>query len=199
MAKAAGIHMSECRLLEENGRRHFMAKRFDRLEDGNKLHMLSLGAIAHYDFNATGAHSYEQAMLTIRQLGLSMDAVEEQFRRMAFNIITRNQDDHVKNISFLMNRSGQWSLAPAYDVTYSYNPNGTWTSQHQMSMNGQRDHFTIENFRQCAKTVAMKRGRADAIVSQVQHAAKQWPKFADQVGVAPQQRDQIENAFRLRL
>ncbi len=122
MAQAAGITMSECRLLEENGRRHFMTRRFDRLAGGEKLHMQSLCALAHFDFNQAGAYAYEQALLTIRQLQLPMAAVEEQFRRMVFNIVARNQDDHVKNIAFLMNKQGEWSLAPAFDVTYSYNP-----------------------------------------------------------------------------
>ncbi|MCB1968611.1 MAG: type II toxin-antitoxin system HipA family toxin, partial [Candidatus Accumulibacter sp.] len=124
MAKAAGITMTDCRLLEENGRRHFMTRRFDRLAGGEKLHMQSLCALAHLDFNQPGAHGYEQALLTIRQLQLPMAALEEQFRRMAFNIVARNQDDHVKNIAFLMDKQGRWSLAPAFDVTYSYNPSG---------------------------------------------------------------------------
>ena len=111
MARAAGIDISECRLLEENGRRHFMTRRFDRLEGGEKLHMQSLGALAHYDFNLAGAYAYEQAMLVIRRLDLGMAAIEEQFRRMAFNIIARNQDDHVKNIVFLMDKTGRWSLS----------------------------------------------------------------------------------------
>ncbi len=124
MAQAAGMSMTQCRLLEERGRRHFMTRRFDREADGEKLHMQSLCALAHFDFNQAGAYSYEQALLVIRQLGLPMEAVEEQFRRMVFNIVARNQDDHVKNIAFLMNKRGEWSLAPAFDVTYSYNPSG---------------------------------------------------------------------------
>jgi len=135
MAKAAGVTMSECRLLEESGRRHFMSRRFDRLEGGEKLHMQSLCALAHFDFNHAGAYSYEQALLAMRQLNLPLEAVEEQFRRMTFNIIARNQDDHVKNIAFLMDKAGRWSLAPAFDITYSYNPTGSWTATHQMTMN----------------------------------------------------------------
>ena len=133
MARDAGIQMSECRILQENGRHHFMTRRFDREADGGKRHMQSLCALAHYDFNAAGAYSYEQALQVIRRLDLSMDTVEEQFRRMAFNILARNQDDHVKNIAFLMDRDGRWSLSPAFDVTYSFNPRGVWTGQHQMS------------------------------------------------------------------
>ncbi len=124
MAVDAGIAMSPCRLFEENGRRHFMTKRFDRLDGGEKLHMQSLGALAHFDFNLAGAYGYEQALQIIRRLGLPMSDVEEQFRRMVFNIVARNQDDHVKNIAFLMDKSGSWSLSPAFDVTYSYNPAG---------------------------------------------------------------------------
>ncbi|HET9031689.1 MAG TPA: HipA domain-containing protein, partial [Dokdonella sp.] len=120
MARAAGIDIGECRLLEENGRRHFMTRRFDRLDGGQKRHMQSLAALAHYDFNLAGAYSYEQALMLIRQLDLGMTTIEEQFRRMAFNIIARNQDDHVKNIAFLMDKAGRWSLSPAFDLTYSY-------------------------------------------------------------------------------
>lgn len=138
MARAAGITMSECRLLEENGRRHFMTRRFDRTADGHKLHMQTLGAIAHYDFRLAGAYGYEQLLQLIRRLGLGMATVEEQFRRIVFNVVARNQDDHVKNIAFLMDKSGRWSLAPAYDVIYSYNPTGEWTSVHQMTVNGAR-------------------------------------------------------------
>jgi serine/threonine-protein kinase HipA len=197
MARAAGITMSECRLLEENGRRHFMTQRFDRLEGGAKLHMQSLGALAHYDFNVAGAYSYEQALLVIRQLGLPMEAIEEQFRRMAFNIIARNQDDHVKNIAFLMDKAGNWSLSPAFDVTYSYNPAGAWTAQHQMSMNGKRDGFTLGDFRACAKSASMKRGRAETIIDEVNAAVVRWPEFAAKADVMDAWREQIANALRL--
>src|SRR4026207_1776776 len=114
----------------------------------------------------------------MRQLTLPMTAVEEQFRRMAFNIVARNQDDHVKNIAFLMNKQGGWSLAPAFDVTYSYNPTGTWTATHQMTLNGKRDAFAMEDFIACATTAVMKRGRAEAIIGEVQAAVKRWPEFA---------------------
>lgn len=199
MARAAGIDMSECRLLEEGGRRHFMTRRFDRTEDGSKLHMQSLCAMAHFDFNQAGAYSYEQAMLVIRRLGLLMQAREEQFRRMAFNIVARNQDDHVKNIAFLMDRRGNWSLSPAFDVTYSYNPQGIWTGSHQMTMNGKRDGFTLEDFRECGRAVGLKRGRAEAILGQVCEAVSRWPAFAAQAGVAEQWMEQIRGQLRLDL
>ncbi len=197
MAKAAGITMSECRLLEENGRRHFMTRRFDRLTSGAKLHMQSLCALAHYDFQQAGAYSYEQALQTIRRLKLPMAAVEEQFRRMVFNIVSRNQDDHVKNIAFLMNQSGEWSLAPAFDVTYSYNPTGSWTSTHQMTLNGRRDGFTMEDFEACAKSALMKRGRAAAIIAEVQAAVRWWPEFAAEAQIDEARRDKIQKTHRL--
>jgi len=199
MAKEAGLHMNECRLLEENGRRHFMTRRFDRLDGGEQLHMQSLCALAHFDFNQAGAYAYEQALMIIRQLNLPMADVEEQFRRMAFNIIARNQDDHVKNIAFLMDKTGRWSLAPAFDVVYSYNPTGSWTDRHQMTMNGKRDGFTLADFRACAKSALMKRGRAESIVQEVRDAVKKWPDYAEQAQVMNHWRKQIQENHRLNL
>jgi serine/threonine-protein kinase HipA len=196
MAKAAGITMSECRLLEENDRRHFMTKRFDRLQGGEKLHMQSLCALAHFDFNSPGAYSYEQALLTIRQLNLPMHDVEEQFRRMVFNVVARNQDDHVKNIAFLMDKQGQWSLAPAFDMTYSYNPEGAWTATHQMSLNGKRDGLELSDFRSVAKVASMKRGRAESIFEEVVAAVKEWPKFAAKAEVSSAWQAKIGRAHR---
>jgi serine/threonine-protein kinase HipA len=199
MAKAAGITMSECRLLEENGRRHFMTQRFDRLLGGAKLHAQSLCALAHFDFNNPAAYAYEQAFLVMRQLQLPMAQIEEQFRRMAFNVIARNQDDHVKNIAYLMNKQGQWQLSPAFDITYSYNPNGDWTAQHQMSINGKRDGFTIEDFRTCAKSAMMKRGRAEKILEEVRAVVVRWKEFAEQANVSTQWIEQIQGNLRLGL
>ena len=199
MAKAAGIEMSECRLFEEGGRRHFMTKRFDRLENGDKLHMQSLAALAHLDFNDAAAHSYEQALTVIRRLGLSMDAVEEQFRRMVFNVVARNQDDHVKNIAFLMDRRGQWSLAPAFDVMYAYNPSGAWTAHHQMSLAGKRDGFTLDDLKAVAATASMKRGRAEKIAREVTSAAARWREFAAAAGVTERQTEMIAAVHRADL
>lgn len=197
MAVAAGIRMSECRLLEENGRRHFMTKRFDRVGNAGKIHMLSLCGLAHFDFNKAGAYGYEQAMLIMRRLGLPTSAVEEMFRRMTFNIIARNQDDHVKNIAFLMDRKGTWSLAPAFDVAYSFNPSGVWTSSHQMTMNGKRDNFSMSDFKACAATVSLKRGRAESIVAEVRDAVEKWPEFAEAAKVSESWTMQIRNNLRL--
>ena len=183
MARASGIEMTECRILHENGRSHFMTRRFDRTDTGRKIHMQSLGALAHYDFNQAGAYSYEQALRVIDRLGLEKDAAEEQFRRAAFNIVARNQDDHVKNIAFLMDRSGRWSLSPAFDVTYSYNPAGRWTGAHQMTLNGKRDSFEVDDFVSCARNASLKRGRATAILRSVQGAVSRWREFAEEAGV----------------
>jgi serine/threonine-protein kinase HipA len=199
MAVAAGISMSDCRLLDEGGRRHFMTRRFDRTPAGGRLHMQSLGGLAHFDFNAAAAHSYEQALGVIRRLGLPMAQVEEQFRRMAFNILARNQDDHVKNIAFLMDRTGQWSLSPAFDLTWSYNPAGLWTSRHQMTMNGKSDDFQHEDFRACARTASMKRGRAEAILAEVGDAVRRWPEFAAQAGADEARAEAIAATHRLAL
>ena len=196
MARDAGIRMADCRLFEEGGRRHFMTRRFDRLPNGEKLHMQSLGAIAHFDFNASGAHSYEQALLVIRRLGLSMNAVEEQYRRMVFNICARNQDDHVKNIAFLMDQAGNWSLAPAFDLTYAWQPTGRWTSVHQMTLNGKRDGFTLADFDACARQAAMQRNRARAICQEVQRTLSRWPDYADKAGVDAERRDWIHATLR---
>lgn len=198
MAGDCGITMSECRLFEENGRQHFMTRRFDRPAGGGKLHLQSLGALAHYDFNNAGAYAYEQALLMIRQLDLSMHTTEEQFRRMVFNVVARNQDDHVKNIAFLMDKAGNWSLAPAFDMTYSYNPSGAWTASHQMTLNGKRDDFVLDDFVACAKSASMKRGRAEAIVKEVQETVSRWRSYAEEAGVPTDYRDKIQRVLRLQ-
>ena len=199
MARDCGIEMSACRLFEENGRQHFMTRRFDRLASGEKLHMQSLGALAHYDFNHAGAYAYEQALLVIRQLAMPMRAIEEQFRRMVFNIVARNQDDHVKNIAFLMDKAGNWSLAPAFDMTYSYNPSGAWTASHQMTLNGKQDNFALDDFKACAKAASMKRGRAGAIIKEVQETVSRWRSYAEDAGVPDDLRDKIQRVLRLKV
>ena len=199
MARAAGIQMTECRILGENGRHHFMTRRFDRTDTGRKIHMQSLGALAHYDFNQPGAYSCEQALRVIDRLGLGKDAAEEQFRRMAFNIVARNQDDHVKNIAFLMDRSGGWRLSPAFDVTCSYNPEGRWTGAHQMTLNGKRDGFEVDDFVACARNASLKRGRASAILRDVQGAVSRWREFAEAAGVPAHAMRRIGTAHRTEL
>jgi serine/threonine-protein kinase HipA len=197
MAKDCGISMQECRLFEENDRRHFMTRRFDRTPDGRKIHMQSLCALAHYDFNLAGAYSYEQALLAMRQLQLPMSAIEQQFRRMVFNIVIRNQDDHVKNIAFLMDKAGNWSLSPAFDMTYSFNPEGLWTAKHQMSMNGKREDFLLDDFKTCARTAIMKKGRAESILGEVLEVTSRWPGYAEKAGVPEPTMKKVQNSMRL--
>jgi len=199
MAKEAGITMNDCRLHEEGGRAHFLTRRFDRLDDGNKLHMQSLGAMMHYDFNQAGANSYEQAIQAIKRLGLPMEDVEQQFVRAAFNVIARNQDDHVKNIAFLMNRRGLWRLSPAFDVAYSYNPSGAWTARHQMSLNGKRGGFVRDDLLSFAKVGGIKKTRAKQMLDKIAAAVARWPNFAAIGGVAEPDVQRIECTFRKHL
>ena len=199
MARAAGIAMSECRLLEENGRRHFMTRRFDRPSGGGKLHMQSLGALGHFDYNQPGAYGYEQAFLVIRRLGLGMAAVEQQFRRMVFNVVARNQDDHVKNIAFLMGPSGEWMLSPAFDVTFAWEPGNRWLDSHQMTVNGKRDGFTVQDLREVGAVAGMKRGRAETILGEVRDAVARWPDFAGEAKVDEDAAERMGAAHRLHL
>lgn len=178
IAKEAGIQMTECRLLEDGDHRHFMTRRFDRTENGGKLHYQSLTAIAHYDFNIAGAYSYEQAFAIARQIGLATADIEQMYRRAVFNICARNQDDHTKNIGFLMDKRGNWSLAPAFDVTYAYNPAGRWTGTHQMTFNGKREKFTLDDFKAAAKSAGLVQGRYKRILEQVQDALAGFNKRA---------------------
>jgi serine/threonine-protein kinase HipA len=199
MATAAGIDMSECRLHHEGGRSHFMTRRFDRDERGRKVHMQSLGAMQHFDFNDPASYSYEQAIMTIRDLGLGMDVVEQQYKRAVFNIVARNQDDHVKNISFLMDRSGTWRLSPAYDVAYSYNPSGSWTRDHQMSLAGKRNDFTHGDLMVFASNVGLKSNRANQAIEEIVGAVAQWHEFAERAGVEHSDVSRIEKTFRMNL
>jgi len=199
MARAAGISMSDCQLLEENGRQHFMTRRFDRDEAGKKLHMQSLGALAHFDYNEPGSYSYEQAFLVMRRLQLPMRDLEEQYRRMVFNLLARNQNDHVKNIAFLMDRAGQWSLSPAFDITWSFNPAGNWTATHQMSVNGKRDQFTRADLQALGSSAQLKRGRAETIAEEVITAVRDWPVYAAEANVTEESSRQIQDSHRLDL
>jgi len=199
MATEAGIDMSECRLHHEGGRSHFMTRRFDRDERGRKRHMQSLGAMQHFDFNDPASYSYEQAVLTIRDLGLGMDVVEQQYKRAVFNVVARNQDDHVKNISFLMDRSGAWRLSPAYDMAYSYNPSGSWTRDHQMSLAGKRNDFTHGDLMVFASNVGLKSNKANQAIEDIVDAVAKWQEFAEQAGVEHSDMSRIEKTFRMNL
>ncbi len=183
MASDAGISMQPCELYRENGRYHFVTKRFDRLDGGGKLHMQSLGAMAHFDYNDPGASSYEQAASIMNRIGIGQNEIKELFRRMVFSIMAKNNDDHVKNISFLMDRSGKWSLAPAYDITYSYDPNSYWLSKHQMCVAGKREGFVRADIINAGKSMNISKNTAEDIICQVADAVEKWPQFARQAEV----------------
>ena len=197
MALAAGIAMRPCRLLEDNGRAHFMTRRFDRDDQGRKIHMQSLCAMAHYDFNAAGEHGYEQAMSVILRLKLGYPALRDLYRRMLFNVLARNQDDHTRNIAFLMDRSGSWSLAPAFDVVWAYNSQGTWTNRHQMTVNGKRDGFERTDLLAVARQFGVK--GASGMLDEVATAVGRWPFFAKECGVSASLRKKIGQTHRLKL
>jgi len=199
MARAAGVEMSECRLLAEHDRRHFMTRRFDRPDDGGKLYMQTVGALEHVSYNEPGAYSYEQALLLARRVGLGTPAVEQLFRRMVFNVVARNQDDHVKNIAFLMDRQGAWSLAPAYDVTWAWKPGNPWLDSHQMSINAKRDNFTVADLREVARLGGLKQGRAEAVLAEVSDAVSDWLEIAAENGVSDAIAEQIAGSHRLVL
>ena len=176
-----------------------MTRRFDRDSEGRKIHMQSLGALRHFDYNVPGAYAYEQAMETIRGLGLGMAVVEEQYRRAVFNIVARNQDDHVKNIAFLMTRSGRWRLSPAYDVAYAWNPRGTWTGRHQMSMAGKRSGFELADLLKFAETSGLRIPAAGRVIDRVLAAVRRWPRFASEAVVKEGNAARIGKAHRLEL
>ena len=190
LAKQSGINMTECRLLRENGRAHFMTRRFDRI-NGEKLHMQTLCGIAHYDYNLHNAYSYEQAFTVMRRLFLPYPDAEQLYRRMVFNVVARNQDDHTKNISFLMGKDGVWHLSPAYDMSWAYRPNGIWTQTHQMSINGKTDQITRADLLAVADEMHIK--HASSIIDQVVEAVSQWTKLAkQQTEITPEVIDYIE-------
>lgn len=180
LATACGIQMTECSLLEENGRAHFLTQRFDR-EGGHKVHMQTLCGIAHYDYQLHRAYSYEQVFGVMRALRLPYSEAQEMFRRIVFNIVVRNQDDHTKNISFLMGEDGRWRLSPAYDMGYAYNPKGGWTATHQMSVNGKFDGITRADLIALASANSIK--DATEVIDEVCEAASRWPELAREVGV----------------
>lgn len=191
MAIDCGINMMPCHLLNDGQNHHFMTKRFDRTAEGKKLHMQSLAAIGHFDFNAAGTTSYEQCFTILNTLGLGHHEKLNMFRRMVFNVAACNCDDHVKNISFLMDKSGKWTLAPAYDVSFAYNPDGAWTSSHQMSINGKRKNIAASDFDTCARIAGLKNAEVKAVVSEVCTSLSHWKEFAATAGVTGERAEAI--------
>lgn len=196
MALACGIEMMPCKLLEENNRAHFLTKRFDRVGN-DKLHMQTLCALAHFDYNDPNAYSYEQAFQAMREMGLSYPDARQLYTRMVFNVVARNQDDHTKNISFLMDASGSWKLSPAYDITNAHDPGNKWLNRHQMSVNGKRDGFKRTDLEKVAKEMNVKKPKE--IIAAVLAAVEEWPKYAKEAGVARGQIAGIGKGNRLRL
>jgi serine/threonine-protein kinase HipA len=191
MARAAGIHMSDCDLLRENGRAHFMTRRFDREGQSGRHHMQTLCAMDHIDYKKKSANAYSQLFTVIRQLELTYEAQEEAFRRMVFNVMSRNCDDHTKNFSFLLREgSVMWELAPAYDVTYAHNPGGEWTNQHLMSVNGKFKDFTVDDLLAEANRFAV--GTASDVIEQVRAAINNWPRFAHDAALPDDERVRIQ-------
>ena len=187
MAKACGIDMMECRLLQEKESYHFMTRRFDRMEDGEKIHVQTLAGLAHYDRNQR--HSYEEIFRIMRQMNLPYPEQEELYRRMVFNVMSRNHDDHSKNFSFLMDRQGKWKLAPAYDLCYSYTPGGKWTNRHQLSLNGKQDNFTMEDLQKVGENMGIRKHKQ--IIEEIQETVSHWHETAKDCGVKPEHADFI--------
>lgn len=191
LVRMCGIEMTDCELKEENGRAHFMTKRFDRV-NGKKLHMQTLCGIAHYDYRIHRAYSYEQAFDVMRSLRLPYTQA-----KMVFNVVVRNQDDHTKNISFLMNENGLWKLSPAYDMGYAYNPDGGWTATHQMSINGKFDGITRKDLLECARRNNIK--EATQIIDEICEISAGWPALAAECGVPQDMIRPIEKNMALSL
>jgi serine/threonine-protein kinase HipA len=189
MATSCGIHMMPSRLLEENGRAHFMTKRFDREHGETKHHVQTFCAIKHFDFNLVNSFSYEQLFQCMRELKLTYADAEQMFRRMVFNVISRNCDDHTKNFAFMLKQDGKWELAPAYDMCHAYRPGSEWVSQHALSINGKRKDITKADLMVLGETIRCK--KASEIIDEINNTIQDWKRFSDDVGVHPPLRDEI--------
>jgi serine/threonine-protein kinase HipA len=189
MATACGIDIMPSKLLEENGRAHFMTKRFDREGGSTKHHIQTFCALRHFDYNAVTSYSYEQLFQTMRELKLSYPEAEQMFRRMVFNVLARNCDDHTKNFSFSLKKDGKWELAPAYDICHAYQPEHKWVSQHALSINGKRTDITKDDLLIIGKSIKNK--KAETVIDEINEIVSHWKKFADEVNVAPNLRDEI--------
>lgn len=197
MAKDAGINMSDCLLWEKDGLKHFMTKRFDR-KDGDKIHMQTFAALSHTDYNVPRQAGYEDACAYLRRLGIGTSGIEQLFRRMYFNHRAYNLDDHVKNIAFLMDRKGQWSLAPAYDITFAYNPGNRWLRMHQMTINGKGDEITKEDILESGKNMGLSSRRVKNIIEQTDETVANWAQYAEQCGIKAKTYNAIDKIINKR-
>ena len=195
MAQACGIDMAECRLLDEGDNHHFMTRRFDRTTNGDKIHMQTVAGLAHLDRDQR--HSYEEIFGIIRKMNLPMEASQQLFRRMVFNVVARNNDDHTKNFSFLMDRNGKWKLAPAYDLCYSYKPGGRWIGQHQLSLNGKQDAFTRQDILTVGENMGIR--RCNEMMDEVIDAVSNWNTIAKDCGVRENHIAEIEKNLLVEL
>ncbi len=195
MARACGIDMMESRLLTEGGRNHFMTRRFDRDTEGKKHFMQTLGALAHYDYWESGQYSYEQVFMIMKELGLPQADIEEQFRRTVFNIVSSNQDDHVKNIAFTMDRLGRWRLSPAYDVCHA--EGSDFTRFHQLSVNGKTGDFVLADLKHLAEYAGLPRNRERAVLERTVSAFSGWSERARQLGVPTSLREHVSRTLRM--
>jgi serine/threonine-protein kinase HipA len=196
MAKLAGIEMTESRLLEENGRFHFLTKRFDRTENGQKIHVQSLGALAGIDYKVQRVSNYETLFRVMKRLALPYSQFEQQYRRMLFNVIARNQDDHVKNFGFLMDDTGKWAITPAYDLTFQYKPGGSWTNVHQSSINGKFDGFTRADLLSIGQTFGIK--KAGQLIDEVLEAVSHWKRIALELAIPEDDINAVADNLRLQ-
>jgi len=189
MAIDSGIEMMESRLLEENGRAHFMTRRFDREGPDIKHHIQTFCALQHFDYKEVLSYSYEQLFQTMRLLRLPYPQAEQMYRRMVFNVLANNCDDHTKNFAFRLKKDGVWELAPAYDISYSYDPHSQWVSQHALSVNGKRKNISENDLLTVAKSMNIK--KAGKVIRQINEVIKNWPAYAEETKVNPQKRDAI--------
>lgn len=193
MAKECGIEMMPCQLFEENGRAHFMTKRYDRVGNSERLHTQTMCAINHMDFNRTQSYSYEQLFQIMRQLNLTYSEMEQMFRRMVFNAYARNCDDHTKNHAFIMDKTGHWKLSPAYDICFAYNPQNHWVSRHSLSINFKREHFTIADFMAVAKLINCR--KPETLIQEVKQTVSNWQVFADNAHVDGELKQLIQQSI----
>lgn len=197
MAKKSGIEMTESRMLEEDGRFHFLTKRFDRTDNGEKNHTQTLGALAGIDYKIQKASSYEILFRVMKRLGLPYNQLEQQYRRMLFNVVARNHDDHVKNFAFLMDMEGKWKITPAYDLTFQYKPDGLWTDVHQSSINGKYDNFTRNDLVEFGKKFGIK--KANYVLEEVIHTVSGWTEIASEINIPKQEIEYISKNLRLKM
>ena len=195
MALDSGIDMMECRILSKDGLNHFMTRRFDR-KDGKKIHVQTLAAIKHIDYNQIGAYSYEAYAECARKLGIGKEGIKQLFRRMVFNVLSANCDDHVKNFAFQMDRQGKWSLTPAYDLTFAYNPNNKWISEHQMLINNKFSRITDNDMIQSGIQMGLTREYCVSVVEEIRQVVNNWYEYAMKAGISESRSEEISHGIR---